>query len=304
MASYQVSTQRRYWKFSSPEELESLRQVSRSRYQQKYPQKNSIDPEREAVFRLGCSYRLYRLARAEPISLPRYVAATAVVLFKRFCLYNCILEWDLDILLCTLVYIAAKAEENYRAASQISLRLEREILSTEIPLLSSIHFQAVCYHPYLLIRAAFPEFQTWHRIDEAVIRTDAMLLMSPAAFALVLLGRDQGFHHPIWQDHEAERERCFELYEYMMQQTERFFEHGGSGTEPRGTSALEEEFERLRAWYLSNRDPLLDKDSAESRQRQEEEKRQLERQKRRHLRMVEEEERKRQALLSSGKVEK
>jgi hypothetical protein len=226
-----------------------------------------------------------------------------VTLFKRFCLYNSILEWDLDVLLATLVYVAAKAEENYRSASQISIPLEREILSKEIRLLSSIHFQAVCHHPYLLLRAEFPDFRDWHCVDEAIIRTDAAFLMSPTAFALVILGRERGFHHPIWQGHEAERDRCFELYERVMKQTATYFVADVQSSEPRCTDALEEEFTRLHAWYLCNRDPLLDKDSAESRQRQEEEKRDLERQRRRHLRVVEEEERKRRALLSTGSVE-
>jgi hypothetical protein len=303
MANYLHSTQRRYWTFASVEELERLRAAARSRYAHKYPQRERIDPETEAKFRLACAYRLYQLARAEPVSLPRYVAATAVTLWKRFCLYNCFLEWDLNVLLPTLVYIAAKVDENYRSAAQVSQEHERQILAMELPLLSSIHFQAVCHHAYLIIRAEFPKFSDWSRVDEAVIRTDSALLMSPASFALVILGRELGGRHVLWENNEKERERCFHIFENAMQGTADLFKSSGAGLDAPRSPALEEAFQKLYEWYLRNRDPLLDKDSAESLHRQEQENRHLERQRRRHMRAMEEEERKRRTLLSSGVVD-
>ena len=267
-----------------------MREEARRGYARQFPGRQVMDAERERRFRRHWEEHIFRWARSAALQLPRYAAATAVMLFKRFCLHSSLWEYDVEVLARTCVYVAGKVEENYRAAVRVDAEREEAILAHELVVLEGVRFQAVCHHPYALIAAAFPDFSDWPRVDAALVRTDAALLLSPAALAMVLVGRELGYHHAVWNGHERERERSFALVERLMQQAAADDEVAHSDGDG----------EALYSFYLANRNPLLNPNSPESLAQRQTEAAALEQQRQRHREQVRARERQRAALLTNG----
>jgi cyclin H len=138
-----------------------------------------------------------------------HVEATAMIYFKRFLLYHSIMQFDVNILMLTCIFLASKIEENRLKLDDYLRQVEaltkssiekNEIRKTELILLQGLQFDLIVYHPYRSLHGIIHDFFEPDRQGEATelyenakkfiresYKTDVSFLYAPGTIALAAL---------------------------------------------------------------------------------------------------------------------
>jgi len=140
--SYVKSTQYTDWKFDE-NELERLRTNANAKGVEGWTVQHSLHLERYYTRKIQeiCNLLKY----------PEKIQATAIVYFKRFYLFNCMLEYPPKVFMLTCIYLSCKVEENHVDAKEFGQHLNQDgtlILQSEILVLKILKFHLNIFHPY------------------------------------------------------------------------------------------------------------------------------------------------------------
>ncbi|XP_066287902.1 cyclin-H-like [Branchiostoma lanceolatum] len=210
------STQRKFWTFSSEEELRKLRCQTNQNIRQKHEASGKdcsklLTPDEELMV---CQYYHNRLrefcVKFQP-PMPKSVMASASSYFKRVYLQNSVMEHHPKIIMLTCVYMACKVEEfnvsimqfvgNIRARSEERERAVDVILNNELQLLQLLNFHLTVHNPIRPLEGFLIDMKTRHRSADEVEKlrrfaeeyldksflSDACLLFPPSQVALAAL---------------------------------------------------------------------------------------------------------------------
>lgn len=186
---YRRSTQYRLWSFLPDDLLE--KQLKANQIGQDYATKkfhetyNAIKLENEEVFaqhpqELAPSQLLNLISVDEEIKfiqyysnmivklsaifqMPTQVKATAISLFKKFYLYNSVMEYHPKNILYTCLFLAAKSENFFISIESFIKPLKKtvanDILDLEFIVLQSLKFTLMVHHPFRPLYGFFLDFQ-------------------------------------------------------------------------------------------------------------------------------------------------
>ncbi|KAI8127602.1 hypothetical protein FF38_01618 [Lucilia cuprina] len=220
---YPLSSQKKFWTFSSMDQLNELRQKQNQKFIETHGQE--IDEEQRLEYFLDASeerllikqYEIYLndfCRRFEPM-MPKCVVGTAFHYFKRFYLHNSTMDYHPKEILATVVYLACKVEEFNVSIGQFVSNIKGDrnkamdiILSNELLLMQHLNYYLTVHNPYRPIEGFLIDIKTRSNmanperlrphIDsfiEKTFFTDACLLYAPSQIALAAIlhaaGREQ-----------------------------------------------------------------------------------------------------------------
>jgi len=158
------TTQYKNWTFTKKELLE-LRRTAHNNARKRFQafEQHFVTFEQEEQL---C---LYYAAVAGPSHAKKYnftskVMGTALIYFRRFYLFNSIMEFHPKDMILTCMYMASKTEE-YNIAIEEFLKYlsgnitEDKILTNELKLLESLQFQLIVYHPFKSLQGLLTDFK-------------------------------------------------------------------------------------------------------------------------------------------------
>ncbi|XP_076066551.1 cyclin H [Oratosquilla oratoria] len=216
---YATSTQLKSWTFRDEKELAQLRIETNGEFIKKYGKdirpeeisshfltvKEEYDLVRFYEHSLRDFCRKFRDPRDSRIRMPAYVTATAQHYFKRFFLYNSVMDYHPKEILVTCVYLACKIEEFFVTINDFVHNLKGDqkkaaeiILNNELQLTQELQFHLIVHQPYravegllIDIKTRFPDLKDPERLRpyieefvEKVHLTDAIILYAPSQIAL------------------------------------------------------------------------------------------------------------------------
>ncbi|GAB6032087.1 hypothetical protein CHUAL_010451 [Chamberlinius hualienensis] len=213
---FSTSSQRKHWIFSSEQELVKLRQDCNRKFIEKHRQRRPDEISEEnfltaAEERILCKkYELFLkdFCRKFQPAMPKAVVGTSFNYFKRFYLYNSVMDYHPKELLVTCVYLACKVEEFNVSITQFVANVNgnREkatdiILNNELLLMQQLNYHLTVHNPYrpvdgflLDIRTRYRSLSSISRLQPAIddfldrcLFTDACLLYSPSQIALTAI---------------------------------------------------------------------------------------------------------------------
>lgn len=156
--------------------------------------------EQETALRYGYEKQIWEICGV--LHLPTSVKATATTFFKRFYLYNSVMDQDPELMLLMCIFLATKTEEQWTKIEKLAELVSREpsdIISLEVPLLEGMKFSLYVYHPYRPLNGFMSEMKAQelaapadllpaaHAFIEACLRSDAIFVFSPSVIALCAL---------------------------------------------------------------------------------------------------------------------
>jgi len=210
---FPTSSQKKNWTFADEDTLAKFRRRTNQEFIQRYapPDMNEqqlrdyfLTPEEERS--LCRSYEVYLrdfCTKFQP-PMPNYVAGTAFHYFKRFYLFNSVMDYHPREILVTCIYLACKIEEFNVSIHQFAANLsgDREqaiqiILNSELLIMSALKFHLTIHNPYRPVEGFFIDIKTrFPKVDPETLRsqvdeflkkvffTDAPLLYAPSQIAL------------------------------------------------------------------------------------------------------------------------
>ena len=110
-----------------------------------------------------------RNAEIDRLRRDNKVVATAAVLYRRFFLSNSVLLYDPKIIMVAAAFLACKVEDvtvDIRYLEQATQLMNvtvtiPEIVTSEVILLSGVHFDLLCFHPYKSVLALTEDLRTF-----------------------------------------------------------------------------------------------------------------------------------------------
>lgn len=145
----------------------------------------------ETALRAWYELQIIALIRGT-IKRPDKVAATAVILFKRFFLSHSLLEFNPAVVAACCMFVASKVEDEFISATDLGRAfepedveraavVEKDLKDFELTLLAGVNYDLRIVPPHRPLRSVNPK-----AIDfaDALLLTDAPLLYSPAVCAL------------------------------------------------------------------------------------------------------------------------
>ncbi|XP_029645893.1 cyclin-H isoform X2 [Octopus sinensis] len=213
---FAISTQKSHWTFDSDSALTRLRRKAHDDYVESH--RGSIsDEDLEAVlFTYEEEYILARhyefimkefCNRFQP-PMPKYVLGTAMTYFKRFYLYNSVMDFHPRDITLTSVYLASKVEEFNVSINQFvgNLKGDRDkfanvILGFELLLMEKLSYHLTVHNPFRPLEGFLIDMKTNCQTcsDPEILRqqaeefleksmlTDICLLVSPAQISLAAI---------------------------------------------------------------------------------------------------------------------
>lgn len=216
---YGSSTQFRNWTFQDDREIANLRKQANADFICKFSSHMSssqrashflnVEEERQMVHYYENSLKefckRFRDPRDARIKMPLSVMTTAQHYFKRFYLYNSVMDYHPKEILVTCVYLACKIEEFYVTINDFVHNVKGDkkkaaeiILNNELQLTQELQFNLIIHQPYrpvegllIDIKTRFQKLQDPERLRpyiedflEKVNLTDAIILYSPGQIAL------------------------------------------------------------------------------------------------------------------------
>ncbi|XP_071526896.1 cyclin-H isoform X1 [Panulirus ornatus] len=216
---YGSSTQFQSWTFRDEHELAKLRIQANGDFIEKFGRnmteeeqaQHFLTAEEEHVMVRAYEHSLrdfckkFRDPRDARIRMLPSVTTTAQHYFKRFYLYNSVMDYHPKEILVTCVYLACKIEEFYVTINDFvhNVRGDKEkaaeiILNNELQLTQELQFHLIIHQPFrpvegllIDIKTRFPQLRDPERLRpsieeflEKVNLTDAILLYAPGQIAL------------------------------------------------------------------------------------------------------------------------
>ncbi|XP_037949455.1 cyclin-H-like [Teleopsis dalmanni] len=212
---FSLSSQSKFWTFASEEQLQELRIEKNAKFIETHGGNLSLkeqtgyflSSDEEHIFLKQWEIYLNDFCRRFDPPMPKCVVGTAFHYFKRFYLYNSVMDYHPKEILTTCVYLACKVEEFNVSIGQFvgNLKGDRSkavniILSNELLLMQKLNYYLTIHNPFRPLEGflidiksrsemANPERLRPH-IDEFIDQTfftDACLLYSPSQIALAAI---------------------------------------------------------------------------------------------------------------------
>lgn len=209
---FSTSSQRKFWTFSDENELVCHREkhnlqfiLKHGAHIDEYQRYNFfLKPDEERL--LLKQYELYLKEFCKRFSppMPKGVVGTAFHYFKRFYLYNSLMDYHPKEILATCVYLACKVEEFNVSIGQFvaNIKGDREkasdiILNNEFLLMQQLNYHLTVHNPFRPVEGFLIDIKTRCSLAnperlrggideflEKVFLTDACLLYAPSQIAL------------------------------------------------------------------------------------------------------------------------
>jgi len=211
---FPTSTQKKYWIFADVDSIRQIREKTNREFiaSRSAPSEMS-ESDKAAIFLTAQEEHTYFshfqnqlkdfCSKFQP-PMNKTVIATAFHFFKRFYLYNSVMNYHPKEILVTCVYLACKIEEFNISISQFvsNVKGDREkateiILNNELLLMSAMNFHLTIHNPYRPVEGFLIDIKTRFSHVEAeslrqgidvfldkVLLTDVPLLHSPSQIAL------------------------------------------------------------------------------------------------------------------------
>ncbi|XP_027215413.2 cyclin-H isoform X1 [Penaeus vannamei] len=218
---YLSSTQYQNWTFRDEHEVAKLRFQANHDFIAKFGSNMSLQEkmqfflsvEEEHIMVRTYEYSLrdfckkFRDPRDGRIRMPPAVTTTAQHYFKRFYLFNSVMDYHPKEILVTCVYLACKIEEFYVTINDFvhNVRGDKKkaaeiILNNELQLTQELQFHLIIHQPFrpvegllIDIKTRFPQLRDPERLRphveeflERVNLTDAIILYTPGQVSLLL----------------------------------------------------------------------------------------------------------------------
>lgn len=204
--------------FANEEELDKLREESNQAFISRHNDikrlsghkvySHFLSPDEEKAFLTHYQYVLRDFCRNFQPPMLRSVVGTAFQYYKRFYLYNSVMDYHPKFILVTCIYLACKVEEFNVSMDQFiaNVKGDREkardgILNHELLLMQQLKFHLTVHNPFRAIEGLFIDIKTRciplgdperfrSAIDSIIDKTfltDACLLFSPSQIALAAI---------------------------------------------------------------------------------------------------------------------
>lgn len=213
---FHTSSQKTHWMFPSPAELDQLRQEANRSFIQRHNKSVSshkvynhfLTPEEEKHLLTHYQYVLREFCRSFQPPMPKSVVGTAFQYYKRFYLFNSVMDYHPKFILVTCIYLACKVDEFNVSMDQFiaNVKGDREkardgILNHELLLMQQLRFHLTVHNPFRAIEGLFIDIKTRcgdlsdpescrsaiDAILDKTFLTDACLLLSPSQIALAAI---------------------------------------------------------------------------------------------------------------------
>ena len=213
---FSTSSQLKYWVFSSIDELDRLREESNQAFIRRNAKSVSghkvyshfLRPDEEKALLIHYQYVLRDFCGNFKPPMPRSVVGTAFQYYKRFYLYNSVMDYHPKFILVTCIYLACKVDEFNVSMEQFleNVRGDREkardgIINHELLIMEQLKFHLTVHNPFRAIEGLFIDIKTRctplgdverfrASIDSIINKTyltDACLLFSPSQIALAAI---------------------------------------------------------------------------------------------------------------------
>ncbi|XP_051279741.1 cyclin-H [Dicentrarchus labrax] len=214
------SSQRKYWIFSSEDEVEQMRYKANQKFRNKIAESGKpgvsestfLERHEEDVLFRHYERRLLDFCNAFKPVMPKSVVGTAIMYFRRFYLSNSIMEYHPRIIMLTCAYLSCKVDEFNVSSTQFvgnllqespagQERVLEQILEYELLLIQQLNFHLVVHNPYrpmegLLIdlKTRYPTLENPESLRKSAddfltqaAMTDAGLLFPPSQIALTAI---------------------------------------------------------------------------------------------------------------------
>jgi len=206
------STQARNWMFGDEEVLHKYREKANrafiNSFRSQGKEGNFLNMEEEQEVLNYFQVKMAEFCTKFKPPMPKAVKGTSLQYFKRFYLYNSIMDYHPKEVLVTAVYLACKVEEFNVSISQFvsnvqgnQERATKIILNNELLLLQELNFNLTIHNPFRPVEGLLidlktrcksleqvdsfrPEIETF--LDQALL-TDAVLIYAPSQIALAAI---------------------------------------------------------------------------------------------------------------------
>lgn len=113
-------------------------------------------------------------AQTPPLRRESKVPATAAMLLRRFFLSNSVMIFDPKTIMVAAAFLASKVEDAMTSVKYLEEGTDKmnapvpstEIIPAEISLLSGIHFDLLCFHPYKAVLAITEDLRTYLKSEK------------------------------------------------------------------------------------------------------------------------------------------
>jgi len=210
------STQAQFWMFENEAALTVFRAKTNLAYVESHMKEAppgadqghflSEQDESDVVFYF--SVKMGEFCEKFKPPMPRYVKGTAFHYFKRFYLYNSVMNYHPKEILVTAVYLASKVEEFNVSMQQFVANVQgnqeratKIILNNELLLMQELQFHLTVHNPFRAVEGLLIDIKTRcdsvHGVDsfrpeiesflDSVFLTDACMIYAPSQIALAAI---------------------------------------------------------------------------------------------------------------------
>jgi cyclin H len=218
---FSSSTQAKYW-ILTPEKLATIKQetnssVDNSLQDQKGSAEKNTDAqgsqngakrpekltvEEEDAIKNYYIFKIIEICENKSLLISEKAMLTAITFFKRFFLYQTVMEYDPKTLMVTSIYLACKVEESHLKAKDLADRFQMSvdtIVETELLLLDGLGFHLTVYHPHrsllgFILDMTEKNKKNYDQLRDAAktllnysLLTDACFLFPPSQIALAAM---------------------------------------------------------------------------------------------------------------------
>eukprot|EP01125_Pyxidicula_operculata_P015137 TRINITY_DN5111_c0_g1_i1.p1 TRINITY_DN5111_c0_g1~~TRINITY_DN5111_c0_g1_i1.p1 ORF type:complete len:284 (+),score=38.68 TRINITY_DN5111_c0_g1_i1:18-869(+) len=162
---FELTTQARFWLFTEQELIEKKIETNMKGAGGNPNIPNRMTVEEESVYKDYLAEKVVSIV--SQLKCSRKVLATALVYFRRFYLYNSVMDYDGFKVLFTCVFIAAKVEEERKEIRSFIDRCgypkltHDSLVSTEYILLDGLKFHLDVIHPYMPLEGFYVDMQSY-----------------------------------------------------------------------------------------------------------------------------------------------
>jgi len=212
---FPTSTQYKHWMFKNEASLAERRTKTNAAFIER--RKNDSEAKRDDFFLTQIeesevvgyfSKKLLEFCAKFKPPMPRAVKGTSFHYFKRFYLYNSVMDYHPKEILVTAVYLASKVEEFNVSISQFVSNIQGNqeratniILNNELLLMQELQFHLTIHNPYRAVEGLLIDIKTRctsvQNVDsfrpeidaflDQVFLTDATLVFAPSQVALAAI---------------------------------------------------------------------------------------------------------------------
>eukprot|EP00092_Neocalanus_flemingeri_P039509 GFUD01043023.1.p1 GENE.GFUD01043023.1~~GFUD01043023.1.p1 ORF type:complete len:333 (-),score=125.78 GFUD01043023.1:64-1062(-) len=210
------STQSQFWMFENEAALTVVKAKTNQAYTDSHvkeappeaAQEHFLSEQDESDVVFYFSVKMGEFCEKFKPPMPRYVKGTAFHYFKRFYLYNSVMNYHPKEILVTAVYLACKVEEFNVSMQQFVANVQgnqeratKIILNNELLLMQELQFHLTVHNPFRAVEGFLIDIKTRcdsvHSVDsfrpeiesflDSVFLTEACMIYAPSQIALAAI---------------------------------------------------------------------------------------------------------------------